>query len=161
MPYHAPPLPPQQVALLRRWIKEGAKSGKIHWAFVGPKPQPLPAVKRGDWVRRPLDQFILARLEKEGLAPSPERISLHYFAGFSLDLTGLPPTPEEQAAFLSDRSADAYEKQVDRLLASLRYGERWASLWLDLARYADTKGYEKDMERPGVLAISGLGDRCF
>jgi hypothetical protein len=149
MPYHAPPLPPQQIALLRRWIKEGAK-WEDHWAFVGPKPQPLPAVKRGDWVRRPLDQFILARLEKEGLAPSPEADKSALLRRVSLDLTGLPPTPEEQVAFLSDPSADAYERQVDRLLASPRYGERWASLWLDLARYADTKGYEKDMERPGV-----------
>src|SRR5580704_7234408 len=149
MPYHAPALPPQQIALLRRWIKEGAK-WEDHWAFVGPTPQPLPAVKRGDWVRRPLDQFILARLGKEGLSPAPEADWSALLRRVSLDLTGLPPTPEGQAAFLSDPSADAYEKQVDRLLASPRYGERWASLWLDLARYADTKGYEKDMERPGV-----------
>ena len=149
MPYHAPPLPPEQIALLRRWIKEGAK-WEDHWAFIAPKAQPLPSVKRSDWVRRPMDQFILARLEKEGLAPSTEADKSALLRRVSLDLTGLPPTPEEQAAFLSDRSSDSYEKQVDRLLASPRYGERWASLWLDLARYADTKGYEKDMERPGV-----------
>ena len=149
MPYHAPPLPPQQIALLRRWIKEGAK-WEDHWAFIAPKLQPLPAVKHGNWVRRPLDQFILARLEKEGLGPSPEADKSALLRRVSLDLTGLPPTPEEQAAFLADSSAGAYEKQVDRLLASPRYGERWASLWLDLARYADTKGYEKDAERPGV-----------
>lgn len=149
MPYHAPPLPPQQIALLRRWIKEGAK-WEDHWAFIAPKLQPLPAVKHGNWVRRPLDQFILARLETEGLGPSPEADKSALLRRVSLDLTGLPPTPEEQAAFLADSSAGAYEKQVDRLLASPRYGERWASLWLDLARYADTKGYEKDAERPGV-----------
>jgi hypothetical protein len=149
MPYHGPPLPPQQIALLRRWIKEGAK-WEDHWAFVAPKPQPLPAVKRANWVRRPLDQFILARLEKEGLQPSTEAAKSALLRRVSLDLIGLPPTPEEQAAFLADSSADAYEKQVDRLLASPRYGERWASLWLDLARYADTKGYEADRERPGV-----------
>lgn len=149
MPYHAPPLPPQQIALLRRWIKEGAK-WEDHWAFVAPKPQPLPAVKRSAWARRPLDQFILARLEKEGLQPSPEADKSAVLRRVSLDLTGLPPTSEEQAAFLADSSADAYERQVDRLLASPGYGERWASLWLDLARYADTKGYEKDNERPGV-----------
>lgn len=149
MPYHAPPLPPQQIALLRRWIKEGAK-WEDHWAFIAPKPQPLPAVKRADWLRRPLDQFILASLEKEGLEPSPEADKSALLRRVSLDLTGLPPTLEEQAAFLADSSADAYEKQVDRMLASPRYGERWASLWLDLARYADTKGYEADRERPGV-----------
>ena len=149
MPYHGPPLPPQQIELLRRWIKQGAK-WEDHWAFVPPKPQPLPAVKRGDWARQPLDRFVLARLEKESLAPSPEADKSALLRRVSLDLTGLPPTPEEQAALLGDSSPDAYEKQVDRLLASPRYGERWAAVWLDLARYADTKGYEKDTERPGV-----------
>jgi hypothetical protein len=149
MPYHGPPLPPQQIELLRRWIKQGAK-WEDHWAFVPPKPQPLPAVKREDWVRQPLDRFVLARLEKESLGPSPEADKSALLRRVSLDLTGLPPTPEEQAAFLADSSFDAYEKQVDRLLASPRYGERWAAMWLDLARYADTKGYEKDTERPGV-----------
>jgi hypothetical protein len=149
MPYHAPPLPPRQIALLRQWIKEGAK-WEDHWAFVPPKPQPLPAVKRAEWARQPLDRFILARLEKESLEPSPEADKLSLLRRVSFDLTGLPPTPEEQAAFLADSSPDAYERQVDRLLASSRYGERWAALWLDLARYADTKGYEADRERPGV-----------
>jgi len=149
MPYHSSPLAPQQIDLLRRWIKQGAK-WEDHWAFVSPKPQPLPTVKRKDWPRQPLDQFILARLEKEGLSPSPQADKSALLRRVSLDLIGLPPTPDEQAAFLADSSANAYEKQVDRLLASPHYGERWASIWLDLARYADTKGYEKDMERPGV-----------
>jgi hypothetical protein len=149
MPYHAPPLPPQQVALLRQWIKEGAK-WEDHWAFVAPKPQPLPAVNRLDGVRQPLDRFILARLEKEGLAPSPEADKAALLRRVSFDLTGLPPTPEEQETYLADSSSNAYEKQVDRLLASPRYGERWAALWLDLARYADSKGYEADRDRPGV-----------
>ncbi len=149
MPYHAPPLPQQQIALLRQWIKEGAK-WEDHWAFVPPKPRPLPAVKQAEWARQPLDRFILARLEKESLAPSPEADKAALLRRVSFDLTGLPPTAEEQAAFLADSSPDAYEKQVDRLLASPRYGERWAALWLDLARYADTKGYEADRERPGV-----------
>ena len=149
MPYHAPPLSAQQVDLLRRWIKQGAK-WEDHWAFVAPKPQALPAIKRSDWPRQPLDRFILARLESEGLSPSPEADRSALLRRVSLDLTGLPPTPEEQASFLADLSSNAYEKQVDRLLSSPRYGERWASMWLDLARYADTKGYEKDMERPGV-----------
>jgi Protein of unknown function (DUF1549)/Protein of unknown function (DUF1553)/Planctomycete cytochrome C len=149
MPYHGPPLPPQQIDLLRRWIKEGAK-WQDYWAFVPPAPQPLPQVKHADWVREPLDRFILARLEKEGLAPSAEADKAALLRRVSFDLTGLPPSPEEQAAFLADSSPDAYEKQVDRLLASPRYGERWASMWLDLARYADTKGYEADYDRPGV-----------
>ncbi|HET9378386.1 MAG TPA: DUF1549 domain-containing protein, partial [Chthoniobacterales bacterium] len=149
MPYHAPPLSAQQIDLLRRWIKQGAK-WEDHWAFVAPKPQALPAVKHSEWPRQPLDRFILARLEKEGLLPSSEADKSALLRRVSLDLTGLPPTPEEQALFLADSSPNAYEKQVDRLLTSPRYGERWASMWLDLARYADTKGYEKDMERPGV-----------
>src|SRR5215831_16230311 len=149
MPYHAPPLSPQQIDVLRRWIKQGAK-WEDHWAFVAPKQQTMPAVKHGDWPRQPLDQFVLARLEKEGLSPSPEADKSALLRRVSFDLTGLPPTPEEQASFLADSSPNAYEKQVDRLLASPRYGERWASMWLDLARYADTKGYEKDEERPGV-----------
>jgi hypothetical protein len=149
MPYHAAALPPQQIDLLRRWIKQGAK-WEDHWAFVAPKPQALPAVKQGDWPREPLDRFVLARLEREGLSPSPEADKSAWLRRVSLDLTGLPPTLEEQASFLADSSSNAYEKQVDRLLASPRYGERWASMWLDLARYADTKGYEKDKERSGV-----------
>jgi Protein of unknown function (DUF1553)/Protein of unknown function (DUF1549)/Planctomycete cytochrome C len=149
MPYHAPPLSPQQIDLLRRWIKQGAK-WEDHWAFVAPKPQALPAVKLGEWPRQPLDRFVLARLEKEGLSPSAEADKSALLRRVSLDLTGLPPTPEEQASFLADSSPNAYGKQVDRLLTSPHYGERWASMWLDLARYADTKGYEKDMERPGV-----------
>jgi hypothetical protein len=149
MPYHAPPLSAQQIDLLRRWIKQGAK-WEDHWAFVARKPQALPAVKHSEWPRQPLDRFILARLEKESLLPSSEADKSALLRRVSLDLTGLPPTPEEQALFLADSSPNAYEKQVDRLLTSPRYGERWASMWLDLARYADTKGYEKDMERPGV-----------
>lgn len=149
MPYHGPPLAPQQIALLRRWIKEGAK-WEDHWSFVAPKPQPLPAVKRLGWTHQPLDQFILARLEKEGLAPSQEADKASLLRRVSLDLTGLPPTPQEQATFLADSSPNAYEKQVDRLLASPHYGERWAAMWLDLARYADSKGYEADRGRPGV-----------
>jgi Protein of unknown function (DUF1553)/Protein of unknown function (DUF1549)/Planctomycete cytochrome C len=149
MPYHAPPLSPQQIALLRQWIKQGAK-WEDHWAFVAPKPQPLPAVKRSEWARQPLDRFILARLEKESLPPSPEADKVSLLRRVSLDLTGLPPTPEEQATYLADPSPNAYEKQVDRLLGSPHYGERWAALWLDLARYADSKGYEADRGRPGV-----------
>jgi hypothetical protein len=149
MPLHGAPLKPEQIALLRRWIEQGAPWSD-YWAFVPPRPQALPAVRRPGWIRRPLDRFILARLEKEGLSPSPQADKAALLRRVSLDLTGLPPTPQEQAAFLADTSANAYEKQVDRLLASPRYGERWASMWLDLARYGDSKGFEKDKSRPGV-----------
>ena len=149
MPYHAPALSADQIGLLRRWIKEGAK-WTDHWAFVAPQPQPLPQVKRPDWVKQPLDRFVLARLEKESLKPSPEATKAELLRRASLDLTGLPPTAEEEAAYLADSSPNAYEKQVDRLLASPAYGERWASMWLDLSRYADTLGYEADRRRPGV-----------
>jgi hypothetical protein len=149
MPYHAPALSKQQVELIRKWIKQGAPWDD-YWAFVPPKPQPSPGVQRANWARQPLDRFILARLEKEGLQPSPQAEKAALLRRVSFDLTGLPPTTAEDQAFLADTSPDAYEKQVDRLLASPRYGERWASMWLDLARYADTKGYEKDDGRPGV-----------
>ena len=149
MPFHAAPLSTEQILLIRRWIKEGAKWSD-YWAFVPPRPQPLPAVKNEKWIRRPLDRFILSRLERESLQPSPEADKAALLRRVSLDLTGLPPTAEEQAAFLADNSPNAYEKQVDRLLASPAYGERWASLWLDLARYADSYGYEADRLRKGV-----------
>lgn len=149
MPYHGPMLSEQQIGLLRQWIKEGAQFDD-YWAFVPPKPQQLPQVKETSWVRQPIDRFILARLEKEGLKPSPDADNAELLRRASLDITGLPPTPAEEAAFQADHSPNAYEKQVDRLLASPRYGERWASMWLDLARYADTMGYEKDGMRPGV-----------
>ncbi len=149
MPYHGPRLPPEQIDLLRRWIKEGAK-WEDYWAFVPPASQQLPRVERADWVRQPLDRFVLARLEKEGLSPAPQADKAALLRRVAFDLTGLPPTPAELAAYLSDNAADAYEKQVDRLLASPHYGERWASMWLDLARYADSKGYEADYNRPGV-----------
>ena len=146
MPLNGAPLSEKQIDLLREWIKEGAPWSD-YWAFVPPKPQALPVVKNTAWARQPLDRFILARLEKEGLAPSPEVDKPELLRRVSLDLTGLPPTPEEQAAFLADTSPNAYEKQVDRLLASPRYGERWATMWLDVARYGDSKGFEKDKSR--------------
>jgi hypothetical protein len=149
MPFHGPPLPPEQLALLRRWIKEGAQWSD-YWAFVPPKAQPLPGVKHASWVRQPLDRFILARLERESLAPSAEADKAALLRRVSLDLTGLPPSAEELAAYLADTSPQAYEKVVDRLLSSSAYGERWASMWLDLARYADSMGYEADRRRPGV-----------
>jgi mono/diheme cytochrome c family protein len=147
MPYHAPPLQPQQIALLRQWIKEGAH-WTDHWAFVAPTARPLPMVTNAAWPRQPTDRFILARLEQQGLGPSPEATRAELLRRVSFDLTGLPPTTQELADFLADPAPDAYERQVDRLLASPHYGERWAALWLDLARYADSRGYEADHDRP-------------
>ena len=131
---------------LRTWISQGAPYA-AHWAFVAPKPPALPAVKDGGWCRNGVDRFILARLEKEGLRPSDVADKYTLCRRVYLDLIGLPPTPPEADAFVNDPSPDAYEKLVDRLLAMPQYGERWARRWLDLARYADTNGYEKDRPR--------------
>ncbi|MDX1564403.1 MAG: PSD1 and planctomycete cytochrome C domain-containing protein, partial [Phycisphaeraceae bacterium] len=136
----------KQIDLIRRWIAQGASYQK-HWAFVKPKQAPLPEVKQKDWPRNPIDHFVLARLEKRGLKPSPEADRYTLIRRLSLDLTGLPPTPKQTDAFVNDPDPKAYEKLVDRLLASPRYGERWAQMWLDLGRYADTMGYEKDKPR--------------
>jgi hypothetical protein len=124
-----------------------SRSKMQHWGFQAPIRPALPAVKRPEWIRAPVDRFVLARLEKEGLAPGPEADRATLLRRLSLDLTGLPPTIAEADAFLADKSADAYEKQVERLLSSPHYGERWGRHWLDAARYADSDGYEKDMSR--------------
>ena len=123
------------------------ESGSTHWSFVSPKTSPLPQVKNSDWPRNEVDHFILAHLEREGLAPSPEADRPTLIRRLTLDLTGLPPTLEEVDAFLADKSPEAYEKVVDRLLASPRYGERMAVMWLDLARYGDTSVYHQDGAR--------------
>jgi mono/diheme cytochrome c family protein len=136
----------RQIDLLQRWIEQGAKWQK-HWAFLAPERPPLPAVQKRAWVRNPIDTFLLARLESEGLEPSPEAERATLLRRVTLDLTGMPPTPAEADAFLADPSPDAYEKVVDRLLSSPRYGERMAVRWLDAARYADTSGYQSDGER--------------
>jgi cytochrome c553 len=153
----AAPLSDEQVGLLRAWIDAGASwpetpgdgpVGGEHWAFRRPVRPDVPEVRRADWARTPIDRFVLARLEAEGIAPADEAGGETLLRRATLDLTGLPPTPAERAAFLADARPDAYERLVDRLLASPRYGERWARRWLDRARYADTNGYEKDRPRP-------------
>src|SRR5262245_34843106 len=121
--------------------------GQRHWAFVPPVKSALPPVKNVGWVRNSIDSFVLARLEAQGLAPSPEAARTELIRRLSLDLTGLPPTLEEIDRFTADESPAAYEKLVERLLASPHYGERWGRHWLDVARYADTNGYEKDEAR--------------
>ncbi len=140
------PLSPGDRQLLKQWIAEGAKY-EVHWAFRQPVRPPIPKVHDPNWVRNPIDALVLARLDAEGLRPSAPADRAMLLRRVSLDLTGLPPTLDEVDAFLADSSHDAYEKQVDRLLASPHYGERWARRWLDLARYADTNGYEKDRPR--------------
>ena len=118
-----------------------------HWAFKAPVRPRTPETKNKRWRRNPIDQFILAQLEKENLKPSPEADKITLLRRLSLDLIGLPPTIAEGDAFLADKSPDAYEKQVERLLASPHYGERWGRHWLDAARYADSDGFEKDKPR--------------
>src|SRR5262245_25991380 len=141
------PLTERQIALLTRWIEQGATWQK-HWSFIPPKRPELPkGLKDAKWVRNPIDAFVLEQLEREGLKPSPEADRPTLLRRVSLDLTGLPPTPAELDAFLADKSANAYEKVVDRLLRSPQYGERMAFPRLDASRYSDSNGYQTDSER--------------
>lgn len=147
------PLTPQEIDILVRWVRAGAnwpsdadaqESVQDHWAWQPPVDPPLPAVVRTDWPRQKLDYYVLARLERENLRPSPEADRYAIIRRLSLDLIGLPPTWEQVEAFVHDERPDAYEQLVDQLLADPAYGERWARVWLDLARYADSKGYGSD-----------------
>ena len=152
MPMGAKPLPPEQIAIIKRWLDEGADwpdalsaagaEVKKHWAFAAPKKTTPPRA-----TKNPIDGFILARLEKEGLKSSAEADKTTLLRRLHLDLVGLPPTVEDVDAFLKDKSPGAYDRQVERLLASQHYGERWARHWLDAARYADSDGFEKDKQR--------------
>ena len=136
----------REVALLKQWIEQGAPFAR-HWSYVKPVRPAVPEVQDKTWPRSAIDSFLLARLEREGLKPSPEADRDALIRRVTLDLTGLPPTVEEVDQFVADASPDAYEKLVDRLLASDAYGEHWARLWLDLARYADSAGYADDPPR--------------
>jgi hypothetical protein len=157
MPMGGQALSKAKIDLLRKWIDAGApwadspsstvSAPKTHWAFVAPAKPAVPPVKRPDWGRNPIDAFVLDGLERAGLAPSREADRATLLRRASLDLVGLPPSPAELDAFLADARPDAYERQVDRLLASPHYGERWGRVWLDAARYADSNGYEKDAPR--------------
>ena len=156
MPYHEEPLSSEEISVLRQWIKEGAEWG-LHWAYkpveqvVVPKPSRrffgLLPPEKNDWSKNDLDWFILDRLKKEGLKPSEEADKNTLLRRASLDLIGMPAPDSLAEQFLNDTSSTAYVRLVDSLLASPRFGERWASVWLDLARYADTKGYERDAAR--------------
>jgi len=158
MPLNKPALSEGQVKILREWIAKGAVwpdgpkgqeevPERPHWAFVKPVRPPLPSVKDGYWPRNAIDYFVLSRMEKEGIKPSGEADKATLCRRLYLDLVGLPPTPEQVDAYLSDTHVDAYERLVDKLLDSPHYGERWGRHWLDVARYADTNGYEKDNPR--------------
>ncbi|MCY7352354.1 MAG: DUF1553 domain-containing protein [Cytophagaceae bacterium] len=133
----------EEKAILIKWVEQGAEY-KPHWSFVAPQKAPLPEVKNKTWVRNDIDRFVLKTLEDKGLQPAPEADKTTILRRVSLDLTGLPPTPAEVDAFLADTRPNAYENVVDRLLASPHYGERMAVEWLDIARYADTHGYQDD-----------------
>ena len=157
MPKKGERLTAEQIGLLRAWIDQGANwpesasanvaDKRNHWAFKTPVRPLVPALKNKKWARNPIDNFVLARLDKEKLKPSPEADRRTLIRRLSLDLTGLPPTIKEVEQFVADRRPDAYEQLVERLLASPHYGERWGRHWLDAARYADTNGYEKDKPR--------------
>ena len=158
MPPEGDQLKPEQVGILRAWIDQGCvwpdadapkkETKSTHWAYQPIRRVASPGVKKGDWVRNPIDAFVLAELEKRGIAPSPEADRVTLIRRLNLDLLGLPPTIEEVDAFVNDKRPNAYEELVDRLLKSPHFGERWARHWLDMARYADSDGYEKDNPRP-------------
>ena len=162
MPPAGPPLTPSEVGILRAWIDQGLRWAPVaqqesarsrppasgHWSFQPIEHPEPPTPERSDWTRNPIDRFVLARLESKGVSPSVEADKLTLLRRLSLDLTGLPPSWDEAKEFLADSAPGAYERVVDRLLDSQHYGEKWARHWLDLARYADSDGYEKDMARP-------------
>ena len=142
-PEHGAALSEKEIKLMRDWIQQGA-TWKEHWAWVKPVAPAPPKVSKPKWIRQPLDAFVLARLDAEKLKPSREADRAQWLRRVSFDLNGLPPTPEEVKSFLADKSPDACEKIVARLFTSPRFGERWATPWLDAARYAVSMGYEKD-----------------
>ncbi|MCS7017255.1 MAG: DUF1549 domain-containing protein, partial [Gemmatales bacterium] len=132
-----------------------------HWAFVAPKRPALPRVQHTDWAKNPIDYFVLERLEEHGLVPNPPADKLTWLRRITFDLTGLPPTIEEQETFLQDTSPLAWERVVDRLLASPHYGERAAQFWLDLVRYAETDGFRADDHRPEAYRYRDYVIRAF
>ncbi len=143
---HGAPLKKHEIELLEQWISQGAK-WQEHWAFSRPVKSEVPKIESDQWSRNDIDKFILKKLSQKKMLPNADASKEEWLRRVSFDLIGLPPTPNEIKDFLNDESDKAYEKVVDRLLSDSAYGERWASVWLDLARYSDTKGYEKDKER--------------
>ena len=146
MPYEGEPLSKDEIDLFKRWISQGAK-WETHWAYVAPQSPEVPPISNREWARNPIDNFVGDRLEQVGLKGKSSASKAQLIRRLSLDLTGLPPSWEQTEAFVRDSSGAAYANLVDTLLASPHFGERWAAMWLDLARYADSKGYEKDPYR--------------
>jgi mono/diheme cytochrome c family protein len=172
MPPKGKRLSAAQVETLSRWIQEGAlwpdgvdsvslRDPKAHWSFQPVSDPKVPEPGNQAWPRSPLDRFILGRLEKEGLSPNPEASRSEWLRRVSFDLTGLPPSPKQRQAFEADPRPDAYERVVDELLGSPRYGEQWAQHWLDLVRYADTHGFEVNTERPNAWPYRDHVIRAF
>ncbi len=160
MPPEGAPLTDSQIALLRRWIDEGAE-WKEHWAFLAPVAQQPPMVKDVKWVANPIDSFILSKLEQKGFVPAPPADKTALLRRITFDLTGLPPTLADVESFLADDSPTAYEKVVDRLLQSQHYGEKWARHWLDVVRYADTNSFERDGAKPNAWRYRDYVIRSF
>lgn len=160
MPPEGPRLTAGQIELLKQWINQGA-DWKEHWAFVAPAVVSPPSVKSQGWVSNPIDAFILSKLEKHELTPAAPTSKSALIRRVTYDLTGLPPTPADVESFLADQSPDAYEKVVDRLLKSERYGEQWARHWLDVVRYADTNSFERDGPKPNAWRYRDYVIRAF
>ena len=149
MPLGAKPLPAAERKVLEQWVRASGKlagtlKARVHWAWTPPVRPAVPVVAGDTWSRNPIDRFLLVRMRREGLRPNPDADRTTLLRRVTYDLTGLPPTPDETDAFLADKRPDAYERVVDRLLASPRYGERMALPWLDAARYADSNGFQQD-----------------
>ncbi|MDF1865690.1 MAG: PSD1 and planctomycete cytochrome C domain-containing protein [Saprospiraceae bacterium] len=149
MPQESPPLNQKDIDLIARWIDEGAQ-WETHWAYIPPAENIKVPKFNSDWATHEIDYFVLEKLSEKGLKPTAEAAKETLVRRIYLDLIGLPPTPEEAQAFLKDNSTDAYERMVDRLLDSSHFGEHWAAIWMDLARYGDSQGYQKDPIRPNI-----------
>lgn len=160
MPLEKKPLSNEEIATLKRWISEGANWSK-HWAFVPVKEPSVPEVKDAGWARNAVDRFILAGLERRGLKPAPEADRVTLIRRVYQDVIGLPPTPDEVRDFVQDPTSDAYERLVDKLLATPGYGERWGRHWLDLVRYAETNSFERDGPKPNAWRYRDYVIRSF
>ena len=167
MPMGMPPLPQEQIDLIRQWIAQltgsiDALDGKsVAWPFTPVKDVSIPPVKKRAWVRNPLDALVLEKLERRGMHPAPPASRRALLRRIYFDLLGIPPTPEEMKQFLRDEAADAYEKQIEKLLRDPRYGERWGRHWLDIVRYADSEGGGPDFARPHIWRYRDYVIRAF
>ncbi|MBD3672528.1 MAG: DUF1549 domain-containing protein [Planctomycetaceae bacterium] len=160
MPPEGKPLSDQEIKLLKQWISEGAP-WETHWAFKDVARPDIPQVQHKDWVKTPVDAFVLKQLEKNGLAPNPRATKQQLIRRATYNLTGLPPTPTEVKDFLADDSPQAFEKVIDRLLDSPQYGEHWARHWLDVVRYAETNSFERDSAKPHAWRYRDYVIRSF